>query len=413
MDRYVMLRDDNAGLRRGLRRGAPTPTAEGFSMRPSASSTGLEVPPAPMVQTADLTPSEAASAARDPAVMDIARAMPTRLIAPLPVEGARDAPSAGAPTWGVARVGATESAFTGAGVRVAVLDTGIDAGHPAFAGVALTRRDFTDTGDQDANGHGTHCAGTIFGRDVDGTRIGVAPGVTDVLIGKVLGDDGGGSSDMLFDALRWCSSNGARVISMSLGFDFPGFAERLVEEGGFPVRLATSIALTEYRRNLRVFDGLMGMIRDQAAFDGGLVVCAASGNESERERGPEFEVSASLPAAAETVMSVGALADAEGGLAVAPFSNTDPVLSAPGVDVISAATGGGLVAFSGTSMACPHVAGCAALWWEALAARSVPLTVRAVEARLIASARVDGFAPGSDVADRGQGLVRAPAAAVS
>lgn len=411
MDRYVMLRDGNAGLRRGLRRGAPMMGPEGFAARAAPAAPGLEVPPAPVVEAADLTPAEAASAARDPGVLELARAMPTRLIAPMPSQA--PATGAGVATWGVARVGAADGPFTGAGVRVAVLDTGIDSGHPAFAGVDLRVRDFTGTGEGDGNGHGTHCAGTVFGRDVEGLRIGVAPGVTEALIGKVLGDDGAGTSDMLFDALRWCSSEGARVISMSLGFDFPGFAERLVEEGGFPVRLATSIALTEYRRNLRVFDGLMGMIRDQAAFDGGVVVCAASGNESERARGPEFEVSASLPAAAETVVSVGALAEGEGGLEVAPFSNTDPVLSAPGVDVISAAAGGGLVAFSGTSMACPHVAGCAALWWEALGARRVPLTVRAVEARLIASASTSGFAPGSDVADRGQGLVRAPSALVA
>ena len=70
---------------------------------------------------------------------------------------------------------------------VAVLDTGIDPNHVAFNGVNLTRRNFTAEGDDDLHGHGTLCAGTIFGRDVNGLRIGVARGVSDAIIGKVLG----------------------------------------------------------------------------------------------------------------------------------------------------------------------------------------------------------------------------------
>ena len=56
-----------------------------------------------------------------------------------------------------------------------MLDTGIDSAHKAFESVTLIRQNFTtDADDSDTHGHGTHCAGTIFGRDVDGTRIGVA-----------------------------------------------------------------------------------------------------------------------------------------------------------------------------------------------------------------------------------------------
>ena len=87
------------------------------------------------------------------------------------------------------------STWTGEGVTVAVLDTGIDSKHPAFAGVDIVEKDFTGTGNGDRQGHGTHCAGTIFGRDVDGKRIGVARGVKRALIGKVLGDEGGGDSE--------------------------------------------------------------------------------------------------------------------------------------------------------------------------------------------------------------------------
>ena len=402
MDKYIILRDETMWRRAGP---ATSPTRG-----PGTAGAGLEMPPQPVIEATELSQSEARSIEREPEVLQVARAMPIRLIEP---RGESTVTATGAPTWGVTAVGAVDTPFDGSGVRVAVLDTGIDKAHPAFQGVTLTQRDFTGSGDQDGNGHGTHCAGTIFGREVDGTRIGVAPGVTDALIGKVLGDDGSGSSEMLFDAMKWASSNNAKVISMSLGFDFPGLAQRLVDEDGLPVFLATSIALEAYRMNLRMFDRMMDLFRAQAAFNGGIVVCAASGNESERETDPDFEVSASVPAAAEGVVSVGALAEGDSGLTVAPFSNTNPVLSAPGVGVISAEAGGGLKPLNGTSMACPHAAGVAALWWQALAGAGVPLTNRAVESRMLATANRAVFAAGVDVADRGQGLIQAPTAAVS
>ena len=409
MAQYIMLRDDNAAMlshrRGGTFRG---PTAGIFGTEET-----LFPPPAPTIETRDLSPNDLRDASRDPSILSLARSMPTRLIEPEPLDDARDEDAV--PAWGITSVGADTSPFDGSGVRVAVLDTGIDADHAAFAGVTLTRADFSGSGHQDANGHGTHCAGTIFGRDVEGTRIGVATGVTDAVIGKVLADDGRGSSEMLFNAMRWVSGqeNPARVISMSLGFDFPGFAERLVTENDYPVLLATSVALEGYRMNLRMFDALMSMIRRQADFNGGTLVVAAAGNESRRQISPDFEVSASVPAAAEGVVSVGALGQGDGGLTVAPFSNTNPVVSAPGVGIISARSGGGLRSLNGTSMATPHVAGVTALWWQALAQSGVPLTARAVDARLLATAITSGFAPGTDLMDRGQGLVQAPSAAMS
>lgn len=246
----------------------PTPDSKLWPCRPNRSSR-----PPTSVRPRRMTPAATPRCWRSPA-------MPLKLIKPVP---GPEATAAAQPTWGVTAVGAVASPFTGTGVKVAILDTGIDAAHPAFQGVNLVQQDFSGSGNGDGNGHGTHCAGTVFGRDVGGTRIGVARGVTEALIGKVLGNNGSGSSEMLFDALNWASSNNAKVISMSLGFDFPRLVDRLVNEQNVPVILATSIALEAYRANLRVFDQLTGMMRALTDFNGGVVVVAASGNESERQ----------------------------------------------------------------------------------------------------------------------------------
>ena len=340
---------------------------------------------------------------RDPEVQAIARVMPTSLISPFEVAEAEAASTA----WGISAVGADISTRTGAGVTVAVLDTGIDSAHPAFSGATLVEQDFSGDGNGDVQGHGSHCAGTILGRDVDGTRIGVARDVERSLIGKVLGDDGSGDSLMLFSGIQWAVEQGANVISMSLGFDFPGLVKRLVD-GGWPAELATSVALEAYRGNLRMFDALMQMIRSREPFAPGTLVVAASGNESRREIDPDFEIGASLPAAAEGIVSVGALERKPDGLGIARFSNTFPQVSAPGVNVLSVKVGGGLRNLSGTSMATPHVAGVTALWWEEVMDSALPQTTAVVTAKLLSKARTDVLQPSVDVADRGVGIVAAP-----
>ena len=205
-----------------------------------------------------------------------------KLIAPVNFEVTATPAANDGIAWGVKAVGADTSPFTGKGIVVAILDTGINASHPAFAGAQITQKDFTGDGNGDQDGHGTHCAGTIFGRDTNGTRIGVARGVKKALIGKVLGANGG-SSEQIVSAIQWAVNKGANIISMSLGMDFPGFVKALQEENGLPPALATSRALEGYRANVMLFERLASLIRAQGNFIQPTVIIAAAGNESLRD----------------------------------------------------------------------------------------------------------------------------------
>jgi subtilisin family serine protease len=356
------------------------------------------------IEVDEIDTREIPALARNSEVLAIARAIPMKLIAPVEEQDAAQ-PTADTVTWGVKAVGADTSPFSGDGIVAAVLDTGIDDSHPAFAGVDIVQKDFTGEGNGDQHGHGTHCAGTIFGRDTDGTRIGVAPGVKRALIGKVLGAEGG-SSDQIARAMQWAVDNGANVISMSLGIDFPGLVKEL-EAFGFPTELATSLALEGYRTNVQLFERLASLIRAQAAFGLVALTTAAAGNESRRDEDPNFEINVSPPAVAEGIVSVAALGEGAQGLTVAPFSNTGANVSGPGVGIVSAKAGGGLSVKSGTSMATPHVAGVVALWAERIKTIS-PLGGLEVTSRLIGSATTEGLQPGFDPIDIGAGLVRAP-----
>ncbi|HMQ33329.1 MAG TPA: S8 family serine peptidase [Chloroflexaceae bacterium] len=362
------------------------------------------------VETQALDPKESGELRRDPQVRAIARPLPLRLIEPIPASEAPAAPEQSADaTWGVLVTGALESPYTGRGVTVAVLDTGIDAGHEAFAGVELVQQDFTGEGDGDQDGHGTHVAGTIFGQEAQGMRIGVAPGVRRALIGKVLGVERSATTAELVRAIQWAVDGGAHIINMSLGIDFPRLVQILVEQG-LPVDLATSQALAEYRDNVRFFDRAAALWRVPSAQLPSALIVAAAGNESKRSVHPSYTIDVSLPAATDGVVSVAALQSAgppHDLLTVAPFSNVRANVAGPGVGVVSAQAGGGYVAFSGTSMASPHVAGVAALWAERQLQLDGVMSVNALASRLVGTASLDrlGDARPNDV---GEGLVVAP-----
>ena len=355
------------------------------------------------LEDASLTKTEHADLRRDPRTMAIAASMPMKLIDPVDSQAVGGPVGANA-TWGVQAVRATDSPFTGEGIVVAVLDTGIDPTHEAFKNVNLVRNNFTSEGDDDQHGHGTHCAGTIFGQDVNGLRIGVAPKIERALIGKVLGR-GGGSSATVAKAIQWAVHEGAHVVSMSVGIDFPGYVDFLVNVQGLNINPATSKALEEYRANINLFSSLVEAVHALSAFQQGTVIIAASGNESKR---PEFEIAVAPPAAGTGVIAVGALQRGLNGLSVAEFSNTQVDLSAPGVEVVSAKLGGGLVAKSGTSMATPHAAGVAALWAQKLRKATGGVESRTLMAELVASGHTGSLAAGAEEDDIGAGLVQAP-----
>jgi subtilisin family serine protease len=385
---YVILREVSGG---------PT-------NRHSMPMAGVDVTSMVKIEVDDLESRRAANLTRQKGILAVAPAIPMKLIAPIASDTSLESVT-GSVSWGVQAVGADKSPYNGKGIVIAILDTGIDRFHSAFAGMQIERKNFTDGSDDDEDGHGTHCAGIIFGREVEGTRIGVATGVEKALIGKVLGANSGGS-DQIAQAILWAVTNGANVISMSLGFDFPRYV-KLLEANGTPTELAVSIGLEGYRLNLLLFDRLVSFISAQSKILQPTLLIAAAGNESRRNTTPSFELAVSPPAVAEGVVSVAAVAKTPDGFEVAPFSNIGARVSGPGVNILSAKLGGGLVTLSGTSMATPHVAGVAALWAQKML-EDGEFRGSLLADRLIGTATTNGMKPGFDYADIGAGLVRSP-----
>lgn len=287
------------------------------------------------------------------------------------------------------RIGAPRvwsSGFTGRGVRIAVLDTGIDPEHPDLVGRIVAYRDFVDPEASDAprdpNGHGTHVAGIAAGAGTasQGRYRGIAP-AAELVVGRVLDADGGGRTSTVMAAIEWALEAGARVVNISLG--------------GPPYPSDGTDALSQLV---------------DAAVEEGMVVCVAAGN-----MGPAGQT-IGAPAAARLAIAVGASDEASGRERVALFSSRGPTadgrvkpdLLFPGVGIVAAraqgtelgsAVGTRYTALRGTSQACPMAAGCAALLLESNA-RLSPGDVRA---RLVAgAARLAGVAPEAQGAGRGR-----------
>jgi len=261
---------------------------------------------------------------RNPAIKFVVRDLPIELVG-------QTTP------WGVERIGAsTVHALgnKGAGVNVAILDSGIDKDHSDLSYVY--GYDFSGGNDpdpEDYDGHGTHVAGTVAALDNDIGVIGVAP-EANLHIMKIFTDGGSGSYSDAVEALEWCigtygdeiTGNEIQVISMSWGSDV-GYGD----------------------------PGIESWINQ--AYDLGILLIGAAGNEGTP---PGKGDNVIYPARYDNVIAVAATDESDNR---ARWSSTgsDVELSAPGVSVLSTYLNGGYAYASGTSMACPHVSGTAAL----------------------------------------------------
>lgn len=284
-------------------------------------------------------------------------------------------------TWGVAATGSETTPFTGRDISIAVLDTGLDFEHPDFAGRCVVSKSFVpDESAQDGQGHGTHCAGTAAGRRVTPgvPRYGVAPDAN-LVVGKVLNNEGSGRERDILASMLWAIAEGCEVISMSLG--------RAVRPG--------ETFSADYERVAA------------RALENDTLIVAAAGNESRRQIG--FIAPVGAPANSPSIMAVAAIdqnfrvADFSCGAINADGGEVD--IAAPGVDVFSSVPRPRLYRpLRGTSMACPHVAGLAALWAESDSClRGAALRQHLVDAALPLDQ------PARDV---GAGLAQAPGALV-
>lgn len=243
-------------------------------------------------------------------------------------------------TWGIRSLQIERlwrQGLSGAGVLVGHLDTGIDGRHPAFAPDAIASFTFFDfAGDErpattiayDTGRHGTHTAGTIVGRPVDGRAVGIAPGAA---LASAIVIEGGDIARRVIAGIDWALGSGVRIINLSLGVfgRDPGWGN------------------------------VVARVRSR-----GVLPVVAIGNE-----GPGTSRS---PGNDPLALSVGAVGR-DG--SVAAFSSSQwfpgqamdqvPDLVAPGVEVQSAEAGGRWLVQAGTSQAVPHISGLAALLWEA------------------------------------------------
>ncbi|WBB61485.1 S8 family serine peptidase [Streptomyces sp. WMMC500] len=245
--------------------------------------------------------------------------------------------------WNLGMIGAPEAwegGLSGAGVDVAVLDSGIDAAHPDLRGQVAAAEDFTGGGSTgDPHGHGTHVASLVAGTGAaaDGARRGVAHGAK-LLNARVLDEEGRGQSSWVIAGMEWATAQGAEVANLSLGAQ-PG-------AGDDPVALAL----------------------DALTADTGTLFVAAAGNS-----GP-FGATIQSPGIADSALTVGAAVPSG---RPAHFSSAGPTLGtyrakpdvmAPGAGITAARSGGGTAdpytTMDGTSQATPHVAGAAALLLE-------------------------------------------------
>lgn len=230
--------------------------------------------------------------------------------------------------WGINRIGSrlvNAMGNTGKGIKIAVLDTGIDGSHEDLSRNYKGGYNFVDnnTDIQDLNGHGTHVAGIIAAADNDIGVVGVAPDANLYSV-RVLNYDSTGTASDITAGLEWCLLNNIQIANMSLGAHEDSIS-------------------------------IMKMVNE--LYSRGILLIAAAGNNGNAKGAGD---NIDNPAKYESIVAVGAT-DINDNRAY--FSSTGPKLelAAPGNDIYSTLTGNKYGSLSGTSMACPHVTGVAAL----------------------------------------------------
>lgn len=248
----------------------------------------------------------------------------------------RSVPQIGAPA-------AWQRGLTGKGVKVAVLDTGIDAGHPDLTGKVATAQNFSESPDvTDKVGHGTHVAGTIAGSGAasGGSYKGVAPDST-LINGKVLSDDGYGFESGIIAGMEWAVAQGADVVNMSLG--------------GGPTDGT---------------DPMAEAINTLSASSGTLFVVSAGNCWFPEPQQVSSPASADAALAVANLERDGSLAESSCRGPRADDFSLKPEIAAPGSGIVAPRAAGTDIGepvgehyttLTGTSMAAPHVSGTAAL----------------------------------------------------
>ncbi|OYD08931.1 S8 family peptidase [Paludifilum halophilum] len=250
--------------------------------------------------------------------------------------------------WNIERIwGGVPSFRAGKGIRVGILDTGIDLKHPDLQGNIRGGVNFIDmeNSPQDDNGHGTHVAGIVAATGAGGGGVvGVAP-AADLYAVKVLNKNGAGTVTTLVQGIDWCLDCGLDIINLSMG-------------SGSTIPSALVRAVNAARRK------------------GALVIAAAGNNGNAEGRGDTVDAPARIP----SVTAVAAL-DRENRRA--SFSAAGPSLdiAAPGVDILSTYSSGKYAFLSGTSQGAPHVSGAAAVYKQRFSGVSPDALQRLLKSR--------------------------------
>lgn len=273
---------------------------------------------------------------------DVSYFLPTTRSGPASaLTGASCFPSEATNSWGRQAVNATNQILTGKSVKVCVIDSGLDSSHNDFRNrPSIVTRGFTASGSShDFSGHGTHCAGIIFGPATPQSgmpRYGLAPDV-ELFVANIFGAGAEALTSLIFPAVEWAIASGCRVVSMSL--------QRQVDANADPQLL---LALNQFE------------LLAQRALLNEVLLVACTGNGSDRKN--QRIAGAAFPGRCASVLAVGGV---DRCLGIMNDSNSGADILGPGDDILSASVAnGGTERMSGTSLAAAYVSGVAALQSE-------------------------------------------------